>query len=407
MTNHVAIAIGLLAGLFFGLAAAVTGSQALLAVAEGVAPIGTAFVNAVRMVVIPLVATTLFEGVATLGNPRRLGRLGGAALAFFWSTTILGIAFGMAVMRLALPFSPASIEPPLAEETQRALPGAVDFLVNLIPSNPFEAAANADLLPLIVFVMLFAAAAGALPEQHKERLIAFAQAITATLIKLVHWILWTAPLGVFALAAPVTARSGLAMLQSLVVFVVTVVAALVVFIAVVYLPAVRFIGGISPVRFLKACLGSQAIGASTTSSVASLPAMLEAADRDLDVSRPVAILVLSVGASLNRAGSALFQGAGIVFLASLYDVSIPATAVAGAIMVTFFVALTVTGVPSSSVVTLAPALETLGVPLAGMAVLLGVDRVPDMARTATNVTGHLATATVIERLLHRREPRDG
>jgi Na+/H+-dicarboxylate symporter len=398
MTNQVAIAVGLLAGLAFGLLASATGSPFLLRVAEDVAPIGTAFVNLVRMVVIPLVAATLFTGVAALGNPRRLGRLGGATLLFFWASSFIAIGIGMILMRGALALAPITAQAPPAGATTQELPGAVDFLVGLIPSNPFAAAAEGALLPLIVFTVLFAAAAGTLPNEYKAPLMTLAEAVTAALIKLVHWVLLTAPVGVFALAAPVTARSGWAMLQSLAVFVVAVAVGLVIFVGAVYLPAVRIIGRVPVGAFLRACVGPWAIAASTTSSAATLPAMMEAAAERLGVSRVVAGLVLSLGASLNRAGSALFQGAAIVFLAALFDVRIPPAGVGAAVLATFLVSLTVTGVPSASVVTLAPALDSVGVPLAGLAVLFGVDRLPDMLRTAVNVTGTIAAATVVERL---------
>ncbi len=398
MTRSVAIALGLFAGLALGLLASATGSPVLHGLAEGVTPIGTAFMNLVRMVVIPLVVTSLFVGIAQLGDPRKLSRLGGFTLLFFWVTTFIAIVIGMVLMKVALPLAPVTVAAPVAGETAQELPTTIDFLLGLIPSNPFEAAARGELLPLIVFTILFAAATGTLPGEHKARLMSIADALTGALIRLVHWILWTAPVGVFALAAPVTARSGWAMLQSLVAFVATVAVGLVIFIAAVYLPAVRLLGHM-PVRlFLRALVGPSVIAFSTTSSAASLPAMMESAQDELRISRPVAGLVLSLGASINRAGSALFQGASIIFLASLYGVTIPPTVVGGAILATFFVSLTVTGVPSSGVVTLAPVLEVVGVPIAGLAVLLGVDRIPDMCRTATNVTGHMATSVVVERL---------
>ena len=145
MTNQVAIAIGLAGGLLFGLVAALTGSPTLIALAEAVQPFGTAFVNLVRMVVIPLVAATIFTGVAALSDPRRLGRLGGAALAFFWSTSFVAIGIGMTVMRTALAIVPVNVQPAPVDDAAQELPGAIDFLVGLIPSNPFAAAAEAVL----------------------------------------------------------------------------------------------------------------------------------------------------------------------------------------------------------------------------------------------------------------------
>ncbi len=404
MNVQVAIALGLVAGLVFGLLAALTGSQALLALAEGIAPLGTAFVNLFRMVVIPLVATTVFTGVAALGDPKKLGKIGGSTILVFWSTTLVAIVIGIVTMKLALAIAPVNAQFPAGEDVARELPGAVDFLLGLIPANPFEAAASGALLPLVVFVVLFGAAAGALPDEQRAPLLALAEAITAALIRLVHWILWTAPVGVFALAAPMVASSGWAMLQSLAVFILAVAVGLTVFVAAVYMPLVVVLGGINSGRFVRALIGPVAIGAGATSSAAALPAMLDNAQQELGVSQAVAGLVLSLGAAINRAGSALFQSTAIIFLAAMYDVQIPLASMAGVVIATFLVSLTVAGVPSASLVTLAPAMDTAGVPLAGIGVLFGVDRIPDMLRTAVNITGHMTTTVVIESLA--RESRE-
>lgn len=393
--NHLATAVGLIAGLALGLLASVTGSPVLHAVAKGVAPLGQLFINAVQMVVIPLVAAVLFAGVARLGDPRKLGRLGGSALAFIWGTTVPAILIGMGFMKAGLMIVPPAEAPAAAGQAVQELPGMVDFLLRLIPANPIGAAAQGQLLPLIVFIVVFGAAAGAIAEDKRERLLALADAVSDAFIKLVHWVLWTAPLGVLGLAAPVMAEMGWELLKSLAVFVVAVVLGLYVFMTVVYLPLIRWVGGMGPLAFAKGTVGSYTIGFSTTSSVASLPVMFEDAER-LGVSATASSLALPLAASINRAGSALFQGAAIVFLAAVYNVDIPVAAIGGAVLATFLVAMTVAPVPSASVVTLAPALDAVGVPLAGMAILLGIDRIPDMFRTATNVTGHVACAVVVD-----------
>ena len=393
---HIAIAVGLVFGIGTGLLAA-AGSDAALALAMASAPLGTAFISAIRMVIIPLVMAVIFTGVANLGDPRKLGRLGGTTLLFFWATVLPAILIGMGVMRAALAFAPEISVPDAAAREAPALPGIVDFLVGLIPSNPFAAAADGALLQLIVFTALFAAAAGTLEEASRRRLVDFAEALGDALIKLVWWILWTAPLGIFGLAAPVTAQLGWGLIQSLAVFVVAVIVGLGAYIGLVYLPFLKVVGGIGPTRFLGGTFGAASIAFSTTSTAAALPVTLEEAKRELGVSETVADLVLPLGASMYRAGSALFQGAAIVFLAHLYDVAIPPAAVGGAVLATFMVSLTVAPVPSSGVMTLAPALDTVGVPLAGLSILLGVDRIPDMFRSTTNLLGQITTAVVVDR----------
>ncbi|MGD8320722.1 MAG: dicarboxylate/amino acid:cation symporter, partial [Gemmatimonadota bacterium] len=325
-------------------------------------------------------------------------------LGFFWTTLVPAILLGMGAMRLGLAFAPDVTAPQAAAREAPQLPGFVDFLVSLIPSNPFAAASDGSLLPLIVFTALLAAAAGTLDAGPRGRLIELADAVGDALIKLVYWILWTAPVGIFGLAAPVTAKMGWALLGNLAVFVISVVLGLAVLLALVHLPVVRAVGRIGPFRFLRGTFGGAAVAFSTTSTVAALPVMIEEAEENLGLSPNISTLVLPLGASMYRPGSALFQGAAIVFLAHLYSVPIPPAAVGGALLATFLVSLTVAPVPSSSVVTLAPALDAVGVPLAGLAILLGVDRIPDMFRSAVNSLGQSTTAVLADRWVGDEAP---
>lgn len=387
-------------GLLLGLIAAVTGSPLLIGFSQGVEPIGTAFVDLLKMVVIPLVAAVIFVGVSALGDLKRLGQIGILTLLFFAMTSAMGVLMGMGTMRLMLPLaSEEAAQAVTSAPEPTAIPEPIEFLLSLIPSNPFQAAAEGRLLPLIVFTVLFAAAAGALPARHRDLLLSLANAVTAVLIKLVHWILWLAPIGVFALAAPVTARAGWAVLVSLGAFILAVLIGLAALVGVIFLPAVRWLGGMPAPVFLRAVANPLVIAASTSSTAATVPAMLKAAHEDLQLSRSISSFVIPLGAGIGRMGTALFQGAGVVFLAWLYGMSLPATSIGGPVVATFMVSFTVAGIPAGGVVSLAPALDSVGVPLDGLGVLLGVDRIPDMARTATNVAGIVAAAVVMDRLL--------
>ncbi len=400
--NHAALATGLLAGLAFGLLATATGNPLLISLATGVRPLGTLFVNAIQMVVIPLVVCVIFVGIARLGDLRKAGRLGGSSILFFWLTTIPAILIGMGLMVLALRFSPEVAVPAVEESTAREFPGMLEFLVTLVPRNPFQAAASGALLPLIVFAAIFAAAAGTLPAEKRASLLDLADTITETLVTIVYWILWIGPIGLFGLTAPVTAELGWSLLASLGVFILTVIVGLFVFIGLVYVPAARFLGGLPLRTYLRGTIGACTVGFSATSSVATFPVMLADAEAKLGVSPTTTRLVLPLAASLNRAGSALFQGASVVFLASLYDVPLPAAAMAAAVFATFLASMTVAPVPSASIVSLVPTLDTVGIPQAGLAILLGIDRIPDMFRSATNVLGHMTASAVVDR---RANPR--
>src|SRR5437773_81768 len=309
MPSHVRMTIGLAAGLALGLAAAWTQHPALLAIARGLRPLGSLFLNLLWMMVIPLVVTALFAGVAGLGSVRRVGRLGIRTLGFFWAPTLAAIV-----------------------------------------------------------------------------------------IRIVWWVLLLAPLGIFALVAGAVAQFGLSLVKTMAVFVVAVIAGLGVFIAGVLLPAIALLGQMRVTRFLKVAWPALAMAFSTTSSLATPPTMLAAAEEELKISRTVTSFVLPLGASINRSGSALFQAVAIVFAARLYGVPLGAAELVQAGAAVFLASLTVAAVPSASVLSLAPAFSATGLPLAGLTLLIGLDRIPDMFRTMTNVAGSLSAATVVAAL---------
>lgn len=393
---HLAIAAGLVLGLIVGLGAAATGNEWLLAIAKGSAPFGAIFMNAIRMVVIPLIVTVIFTSIARLGDPRKLGRIGGLTIAFYWVSLVPAIAIGMATMKVGLQFAHEIRMPQTEAAEVPELQGIVDFIVTLVPANPFAAASSGAILPLIVFTALVAAATGTLPTVRRERLINLADDVSEALIKLVWWILYTAPIGVFGLAAPVTAELGWDLVQSLAVFIVCVFVGLVIFLVLVTLPVVFLARRIGPARYLGGTFGAVSVAVSTTSTAAAIPVTLEETTKNLGVSRTIADLLVPLGASMHRPGSALFQGAAVVFLAHLYDVPIPVVAIGAAMLATFLVSLTVAPVPSSSVVTLAPALDAVGVPVAGLAIMLGIDRIPDMMRSGVNLLAQVSAAVLVD-----------
>ena len=405
--SHVWMALGLGAGLGLGVAAAMTRWPSLLALTQWLRPLGTLFLNLLSMVVIPLVATALFAGVAGLGDLRRVGRLGIRTLAFFWGTTLAAILIGLGVAALLLPFTHITPDQQAAlRQAAAADSGAVRhaaeqittgarFIVELIPSNPVRAAVDGNLLPLIVFVTIFGVAAAALPDEKRHTLTDLADVATHALIRIVRWVLLLAPLGIFAIVAGAVAQFGVQLVEIMAVFIVTVIVGLAVLIAAVYLPVVALVARIDPSTYLRAIRASLVMAFSTTSSLATLPVMLEAAESDLRISRTVASFVLPLGASIGRTGSALFQAVAVLFMARLYGVPLGLGGTVQAGVAVFLASLTVASVPSASIVSLVPAFTATGLPLTGLQLLLGLDRIPDMFRTMTNVFGTLTAATVV------------
>lgn len=409
--------LGLFLGLLVGLGAyalARNDHPALAELVNALRPIGLLFLNLLSMVVIPLVAAALFAGIAKLGDLRTVSRLVARTLAFFWTTALVGIVIGFIVATVVLPRHAMT---PEQQAAMRALPDAdlnvvrrnaetmlnpSQFIVQLVPANPFKAAADGNLLPVIVFVTIFAIAAAALPVEKRAPLTNIADAVTETLIRIIHWVLLFAPIGIFALVAPIVAQFGWSLLLAMAWFIVAVIIGVVVFIAAVYLPSVGVIARLAPRRFLRAAFPSMLMGFSATTSMAALPLMLDAADKDLQIPRPVSGFVLPLAATINRGGSAVFQAIAVVFIARLYDIPFGLPQVLSAGVAVFLASLTVASVPSAGVISLLPAFQSTGLPLAGVTLLLGLDRISDMFRTMANVTGHVASAVVVSALEDRK-----
>ena len=405
--------IALAAGLGLGLVAAGLaglGHPELVTAAQQLRPIGTLFLNLLSMVVIPLVATALFAGIARLGNLRRVSRLVVRTLAFFWGTALVAIIIGFLVGSIVLPDQVVSAEGQAAlraaaqadsafiQKAAEDIPSGARFIVELIPSNPVRAAVDGNLLPVVVFVTFLAVAAAGLPEDKRNALVELSDGASEALIKIVHWVLLLAPIGIFALVAPIVAQYGWSVFKAMLWFIAAVVIGLMIFISAVYIPAVAVMGRLEPGKFLRAAFPSMMMGFSTTSSLATLPTMLQAAEGDLHIPRSIAGFALPLGASVNRAGSALYQSVAVLFIARLYGIPFGFTEMFTAAAAVFLASLTVASVPAASVVSLLPAFTATGLPISGLSILIGLDRIPDMFRTMTNVTGHLTGAVVVPAL---------
>ena len=361
------------------------------------------------MVVIPLVMAAVIGSVAGLGDAGRLGRLGGRALLIFLGTGIVGIVGGLALASAVLPLAPLSADAAAvlrsAATTRSAdlgapgqsFPGMVQFLTSIVPSNPVKAAADGALLPVLAFSVLFGLAVSRLDQARRATIMELADAVSAAVVKLIEWFMVVAPLGVACLVAPVAARLGWGMLASLGAFIGTVVVGCVLLTLLVLAPIVRFAARLPVIRFARTVAPSYALGFSATSSMAALPAMLQAATDDLRISPAVANFVIPLGATLNRPASALYQAVALVFVARLYGVALGPAQLAAATATMLLMTLSVPAMPRSSVLSLAPVLLSVGAPLDGIGLLLGVDQVPDMFRTATNVAGHMTAAAAIAR----------
>jgi len=405
----VRIFAGLAAGLGFGLLASGTGSSWMVRAATGVEPVGTIWINAIRMCVIPLVGAALLSGVGGIGDVRKLGRVGLRTFGYVFGTILIAGIIGLTLALFFVRLAPVSVEVAaglreaaaagageVAAQTAR-IRGVREFLLQLVPTNPVQAAADGALLPLIVFTLLFGAAVGTLAEGPRRAILGVSDAVVDALIRLIGWIMELAPIGVLCLSAPVAARFGWEALRSLAMFVVTVVVACALVALVVYGASVRYLVRAKLGAFARAISPGTAVAFTTTSSMAARPTMMDSALRDLKMSNTVASVVLPIGATLNRPGSSIYQVVATVFVASLYGVPLGPAQLGAALLTSILMTFSVAAIPSATVFTTAPVLLAAGLPVDAIALLLGVDRIPDMFRTALNTVGHQVAAAVVAR----------
>jgi len=405
----VRIAAGLVLGLGFGLLASTTGSVWMIAVATGIEPAGTIWINGIRMCVIPLVATALVSGVGNIGDVRRLGRVGARTFGLFFATIVVSGLIGLTLSLFTVRIAPVSPEVAasmraaaraaagdVAQQTAQ-IRGIGEFLIQLVPPNPVKAAADGALLPMIVFSVLLGAGVGSLDEGPRRRVLDVTDAIVAALIRLIGWVMLLAPIGVLCLAAPVAARFGWETLRSLAMFVLTVVLATCIVAVVIFAPLARSFARVALAPFSRAITPGVAVAFTTGSSLAALPAMMDTALNRLRISNPVASFVLPVAATINRPGSIIYHTAATVFVASLYGLALGPGQIAAAMFTSLMMTFSVASIPSATVFTLAPVLQAAAMPVEAVALLLGVDRIPDMFRTGLHAISHQTAAAVIAR----------
>jgi proton glutamate symport protein len=406
MSLTVRVLLGLVAGLAVGFA--VNASPDLRGIVAWIEPLGSIFINAIRMTVVPLVVASLVVGVAGAPDARAIGRVGWRALVLFVVLVLAGAVFGAIV---AQPILARMIDPGTAgaiaggagqlagaaQEGAQRLPTFAQWLIDLVPSNPIRAAADGAMLPLIVFSLLFGVALLRLDTERRRPIIGFFEGVAEAMLVLVRWVLALAPIGVFALAVPLAARMGLAAAGALAGFVILVSAMSVAFMALVLYPAASVIGRVPLGRFARAIAPSQAVAFSSRSSLAALPAMIEAAETRLGFPPEISRFLLPLSASTFRAGSGVGLTVSVLFVARLYGVDLSVAQIATVIATVLLTSFSVPGIPNGSIIAMVPILVAAGIPVEGIGILLSIDTIPDMFRTTTNVTGHMTAAAILSR----------
>ena len=407
MKESTKVLVGLGAGLALGIAIAATQSRALIGAADAVAPIGTLWVNAIRMTVIPLVVSLVITGVASASDVSAIGRLGGRTLAVFigmlTAATLIMIPLAIAVFAW-LPHLIA-VRPELpqgAAEAARSLTsgapsvGFANWLTSLIPTNPVAAAANGAMLPLILFTLFFALAIAKSPAAARTTLLAFFTAIGDTMLVLVRWVVRLAPIGVFGLMLPLGAHGGVGLAGAVGFYILAYSAANVLFILLLY-PALAMVASVPVGVFARAALPAQLIAFSSSSSIASLPALVEGAEQGLALPKDVTGFVLPLAVSMFKFAAPVSWPIGSLFVAWFYGVELHAAQYLTIAFAAIFLGFAAPGVPRGAFLMLAPLFLAIGLPVEGIGILIAVDPIPDLFATVTNVTGDLAATALVAR----------
>lgn len=379
----------ILAGLALGvLAGALLGENASV-----FKPIGDLFISAIKMLIVPLVFTTLVVGITSMRDPQKMGRIGVRTIALYLLTTAFAIAIGLLASTLFQPGAGVAMSFDAPVEAQEA-PTLVEILVNLVPQNPVDALANGNILQIIVFAIglgISLTLIGAKGEPVVRVFESFAQAM----YKLTEIVMAFAPFGVFGLIAHVSGSYGLDVLLPLAKLIGVAYLASVLHVLLVYSGLLATIGRLNPLRYLHGIIDALVVAYSSASSSGTLPISLRCAQRNLGVSEGVSGFVLPVGATINMDGTAIYQGVVALFIAQLVGVDLTLMDYGMIIVTGTLASIGTAGVPGAGLIMLSIVLAQVGLPLEAIAVVAGIDRILDMARTSVNVAGDLMVTTLV------------
>ena len=359
--------------------------------------VGQVFLRGIMMCVVPLVFVSLVNGAASMGDIKKLGKVGGKTMIFYLITTAVAIVIGLGMAFLINPgigLDMGAIE--TVEVTASESKGLAQVLYEMVPRNPIQALAEGNMLQIIVFAIMTGIALTMIGDKGKMVLELFEQ-LNELVMKLVSIVMIIAPFGVLCLVARTFGQVGIAAAVPLLKTVAAVYIALAIHLAVVYGGMLKGLSGLSPVRFFKKLFPAMAVAFSTASSSAALPVTMDMTINKIGASKDISSFSLPLGATVNMDGTAIYQGGSAVFIAQVYGINITPSM---ALMIVFSATLAsigTAGVPGAGAIMLSMVLQTVGLPLEGLGLILGIDRIFDMGRTAMNITGDAVCTTIISK----------
>ncbi len=391
----IGMGLGIVIGLFFNLAGLnADGSFVNTYIVNGIFHvIGKLFINALKMLVVPLVFFSLICGVCGIGNLKTLGRVGLKSFSLYMLTTAIAITVAMTIA-VSAGIGEGMNLVGTASFTAKEAPPLTDVLINIVPSNPVKAMANGDMLPIIFFSILIGISMLMVGKKAKG-FIEGAEIANEIMMKMVNIVMAVAPYAVFALIAKSMANLGMELLGQLVGYVLVLVGALFIHLFVTLMLVLKIFSGLSPSLFLKKIRGAQVFAFSTASSNATIPVTLRAVTQRMGVNNSVASFTVPFGATINMDGTAIMQGVATVFIANIYGADLGTAQYITVILMSVLASIGTAGVPGVGLIMLSMVFAQVGLPVEGIGLILGVDRLMDMIRTAVNVSGDAVVSTIV------------
>ncbi|HGY56232.1 MAG TPA: dicarboxylate/amino acid:cation symporter [Caldithrix abyssi] len=381
---HWQILIALLAGIVFAFLARIFGFEEF--VVDKVSIFGTIFIRALRMIIVPLIVSSIISGVTGIGSAENFGRLSLKTFSYYIATSLFAILTGLILVNIIQPGVGAQLG---FEQIPEGLHSNVEklgtTLLGIIPTNPLKAMVNGDILPTIFFSLLFGFFITKAPDPYRKQLTDFFQGVFEVMMRLTHFIILFAPIGVFALIAKIVAQTGTDVFAPLASYMVTVILALTIH-AVITLPTLLyFVGNISPLAHFKAMSAALLTAFSTSSSSATLPLTMDSAENNAGASNKISSFVLPLGATINMDGTALYECVAAMFIAQVYGIHLSFEQQFIVVITALLASIGAAGIPMAGLVMITIILRAVGLPLEGLGLILAVDRILDMMRTSVNV----------------------
>ncbi|MFC3034678.1 dicarboxylate/amino acid:cation symporter [Pseudoalteromonas fenneropenaei] len=354
---------------------------------------GQIFIASLKMLVVPLVFISLVCGTCSLSDPKKLGRLGGKSILLYLITTAIAITVAIGFALVISPGTGVTVPTDATFDAKQA-PTLVDVIIGMFPTNPIDAMANGNMLQIIVFALLFGIAM-ALSGESGKRVAALFDDLNNVVLKLVTLLMNLAPYGVFCLMAKLFTTIDMGLIRSLLLYFLTVLAALFFHGLVNYSVILKLFTGLNPILFLKKMEDACMFAFSTSSSSATMPVTLETATKKLGAKNSVASFTIPLGATINMDGTAIMQGVATVFIAQVFAVDLSVSDYLMVIVTATLASVGTAGVPGVGLIMLAMVLNQVGLPVEGIAIIIGVDRLLDMTRTAVNITGDCMVTCIV------------